>query len=186
MHLIIKAKAITAACFAVLRTNQGGAGPNPAPASAPSPSPAPPPSSAPTVESVHRPLFDGLPAGVAGSSKSLVLQVIAPNKKEFGNIAGRSSGCFTRRSMQAAHACARDRLTKDGVVKPGAASSATRAIPTAATTALRSRCARAALALRYTHAGLRGAGAVGSPRRRRQFPLLISPLLLSLCRRHPF
>ena len=50
--------------------------------------------------------------------------------------------------------------------------------------ALRSRCARAALAPRYTHAGLRGAGAVGSPRRRRQLPLLISPLLLSLCRHH--
>ena len=51
--------------------------------------------------------------------------------------------------------------------------------------ALRSRCTRAALALRYTHAGLRGAGAVGSPRRRRQLPLLFSPLLLSLCRHHP-
>ena len=51
--------------------------------------------------------------------------------------------------------------------------------------ALRSRCTRAALALRYTHAGLRGGGAVGSPRRRRQLPLLISPLLLSLCRHHP-
>ena len=51
--------------------------------------------------------------------------------------------------------------------------------------ALRSRCTRAALALRYTHAGLRGAGVVGSPRRRRQLPLLVSPLLLSLCRHHP-
>ena len=50
--------------------------------------------------------------------------------------------------------------------------------------ALRSRCAGAALALRCTHAGLREAGAVGSPRRRRQLPLLISPLLLSLCRHH--
>ena len=40
--------------------------------------------------------------------------------------------------------------------------------------ALRSRCARAALAPRYTHAGLRGAGAVGGPRRRQQLPLLVS------------
>ena len=51
--------------------------------------------------------------------------------------------------------------------------------------ALCSRCAREALALRYTHASLRGAGAVGNPRRRRQLPLLVSPLVLSLCRRHP-
>ena len=47
--------------------------------------------------------------------------------------------------------------------------------------ALRSRYDRAALALRYTHAGIRGTVAVGSPRRQRQLPLLISPLLLSLC-----
>ena len=52
--------------------------------------------------------------------------------------------------------------------------------------ALRSRCTRAALALRYKNAGLRGGEAVGSSRRRRQLPLLVSPLLLSLCRRHPF
>ena len=76
----VKAEAITAACFAVFRTVKGGAGPEPAPASAPPPAPAPPPPSAPTIESVYRPLFDGLPPGVAGSSKSLVLQVIAPNK----------------------------------------------------------------------------------------------------------
>jgi hypothetical protein len=46
--------------------------------------------------------------------------------------------------------------------------------------ALCSRCARAALVLRYTHASLRGAGAVGNPQRRRQLPLLVSPLLSSL------
>ena len=91
----VKAEAITTACFAVLRTNQGGAGPNPAPAPTPSPAPAPPPPSAPTAESVHRSLFDGLPAGVAGSSKSfLVLQVIVPNDKEFGNIAVVSAGAY--------------------------------------------------------------------------------------------
>ena len=90
----VKAEAITAACFAVLRTVQGGAGPGPAPAPAPSPAPAPPPPSASTVESVYRSLFDGLPPGVAGSSKSLVLQVIAPNKKEFGNIAVVSAGAY--------------------------------------------------------------------------------------------
>ena len=64
----VKAEAITTACFAVLRTSKGGAGPGPAPEPAPSPAPAPPPPSAPTVESVYRSLFDGLPAGVAGSS----------------------------------------------------------------------------------------------------------------------
>ena len=90
----VKAEAITAACFAVLRTVQGGAGPSPPPAPAPSPAPAPPPPSASTVESVYRSLFDGLPPGVAGSSKSLVLQVIAPNKKEFGNIAVVSAGAY--------------------------------------------------------------------------------------------
>ena len=73
-----KAEATTSACFAVLRTVQGGAGPGPAPAPAPSPAPAPPPPSTSTAESVYRSLFDGLPPGVAGSSKSLVLQVIAP------------------------------------------------------------------------------------------------------------
>ena len=51
--------------------------------------------------------------------------------------------------------------------------------------ALCSRCAREALALRYTHASLRGAGAVGNPRRRQQLPLLVSPRVLSLWRRHP-
>ena len=90
----VKSEAITAACFAVLRAVQGGAGPSPSPASAPTPAPAPPPPSASTVESVYQSLFDGLPPGVAGSSKSLVLQVIAPNKKEFGNIAVVSAGAY--------------------------------------------------------------------------------------------
>jgi hypothetical protein len=90
----VKSEAVTAACFAVLRAGQGGAGPSPSPAAAPAPAPAPPPPSAATVDSVHPSLFDGLPPGVAGSSKSLVLQVIAPNKKEFGNIAVVSAGAY--------------------------------------------------------------------------------------------
>ena len=90
----VKSEAVTAACFAVLRAVQGGAGPSPSPAAAPTPAPAPPPPSASTVESVYQSLFDGLPPGVAGSSKSLVLQVIAPNKKEFGNIAVVSAGAY--------------------------------------------------------------------------------------------
>ena len=90
----VKSEAVTTACFAVLRAGQGGAGPSPSPAAAPAPAPAPPPPSAATVESVYQSLFDGLPPGVAGSSKSLVLQVIAPNKKEFGNIAVVSAGAY--------------------------------------------------------------------------------------------
>ena len=88
------ADAITSACFAVLRASRDGAGPKPTSAPAPTPAPAPPLPSAPTVESVYRCLFAGLPAGVAGSSKSLVLQVIAPNKKEFGNAAVVSAGAY--------------------------------------------------------------------------------------------
>ena len=90
----VKSEAITKACFAVLRTAKSGAGSGPAPAPAPASAPAPPPPPTSTVESVYRSLFDGLPPGVAGSSKSLVLQVIAPNKKEFGNIAVVSAGAY--------------------------------------------------------------------------------------------
>ena len=73
----VKAEAITAACFAVSRTVKGGAGPGPAPAPAPSPAPAPPPPSAPTVESVYRSLFDGLPPRSGGIVEELGIQNIS-------------------------------------------------------------------------------------------------------------